>query len=179
MKQPVRSFSIGLFTAGLIMLIGVYFFDTPSNEAEQVASDEMIPALEEEGYHVLTESEYISLSVNDGNNSDSTDSDENTASEESGDGESGDQDTEESQEDGSEEYNTTEEGTETTYTLNIEQGMDSATICSLLAENDIIDDADEFSRYLKEEGYGLYIQIGEHELSSDMSFYEIAELIAN
>ncbi|UJL48363.1 hypothetical protein KFZ58_10425 [Virgibacillus sp. NKC19-16] len=179
MKQPVRSFSIGLFTAGIIMLIGVYFFDTPSNDAEQLPSDEMIPALEEEGYHVLTESEYISLSVNDGNNNESSDSDESTATGETEDDESEDQNTEESQEDGSEEDDTTDEDSETSYTLNIEQGMDSATISSLLAENDIIDDADEFSQYLNEEGYGVYIQIGEHELSSDMSFYEIAELIAN
>ncbi|WP_373892822.1 hypothetical protein ACUL41_08935 [Virgibacillus natechei] len=173
MKQPVRSFSIGLFTAGLIMLIGVYFFDTPSNEAEQLPSDEMIPALKEEGYHVLTESEYISLSVNDGSDNGSSDSNGDNTSEESE-----DQDTEETQEDGSED-DTTDEDTETTYTLNIEEGMDSATISASLAENDIIDDADEFSQYLNEEGYGVYIQLGEYELSSDMSFYEIAEQIAN
>lgn len=172
MKQPVRSFSIGLFTAGVIMLIGIYFFDMPSNEAEQLSNEDMIPALEGEGYHVLTESEYISLSVNDENNSDT---DENST-EEIEDDVSEDQDnTEENQEDESED----DTMDENTYTLNIEQGMESTAISSLLAENNIIDDADEFSQYLNEEGYGLYIQIGEHELSSDMSFYEIAELIAN
>ncbi|MBY7143369.1 hypothetical protein KFZ56_09965 [Virgibacillus sp. NKC19-3] len=174
MKQPVRSFAIGLFTAGLIMLIVVYFFDPPSNETKPLSSDEMISTLEEQGYHVLTESEYISLSVNDGSNSN-----EDTLSEESESDESENQDAEETDENGSEEDNTTDVDTETSYTLNIEEGMDSGTISSSLAENDIIDDAAEFSQYLNEEGYEEYIQIGEHEVSSDMSFYEIAEHIAN
>ncbi|MBP1971772.1 hypothetical protein J2Z83_003927 [Virgibacillus natechei] len=155
MKQPIRSFSIGLFTAGVIMLVGVYFFETPNDTEQLPVVDEMIPAVEEEGYRVLTESDYISLSVNEDNNEDDQ------------------EDTEETEEDESEEEN------EHSYTLTIEPGMPSSDIGPLLVENQIVDDADDFNQYLDEEDYSLYIQLGEYDLSSDMSFYEIAEVIAN
>jgi len=52
------------------------------------------------------------------------------------------------------------------------------TVSKLLLDHQIIDDAEKFNRYLEVEGYAPYIQIGEHELTSDMSYYEIAEKIA-
>lgn len=56
--------------------------------------------------------------------------------------------------------------------------MASSDISALLAEQNIIDNASEFNRYLDEHEYSLYVQIGTFEVSSDMSFYEIAERIA-
>src|SRR5690625_4915493 len=67
MKQPIRFFSIGLLIASVIMLI-VYIIDDPStiqSNENDLNTDEMIQALEVEGFHVLSSSEYIKLSVGD------------------------------------------------------------------------------------------------------------------
>ncbi|WP_205599198.1 hypothetical protein [Oceanobacillus halotolerans] len=183
MKQPIRAFAIGLFTAGFIILI-VFFFtnqsDTPS--AEELATEEMIDAIENEGYRVITETEYITMSVNKENNShpkeeDKNESDKNKDEEEdkTNDDTSDQKEDEESEEEDEE----SEVSSERTYTLEIESGMPSSEIGTILEENNIIDDGNEFTQYLEEEEYTLLVQIGEHEVSSDMSFYEIAETITN
>ncbi|OZU90666.1 hypothetical protein CIL03_02160 [Virgibacillus indicus] len=61
--------------------------------------------------------------------------------------------------------------------MTIESGMPSSSISDALAENNIIDDAEEFNQYLQDEEYSLKVQLGSFDLSSDMSFYEIAEAI--
>ncbi|RLL48529.1 hypothetical protein D8M04_02010 [Oceanobacillus piezotolerans] len=63
--------------------------------------------------------------------------------------------------------------------MSIKPGMLTSEISSLLEENNIIEDAFEFDQYLNENDYSLYVQLGEYTLTSDMSFYEIAETIAN
>ncbi|WP_010650883.1 endolytic transglycosylase MltG [Oceanobacillus massiliensis] len=63
--------------------------------------------------------------------------------------------------------------------MTISPGMASSDISSLLAENQIIQDASEFNSYLDEHDYSLQIQIGSYELTSDMSFYQIAERLAH
>jgi len=60
MKHLLRSFAAGLFSAGVIMLAAYYFSE---ESREELTADEMIPIVEEEGYHVLTSDEYISLAV--------------------------------------------------------------------------------------------------------------------
>ncbi|GAB3051069.1 hypothetical protein [Virgibacillus ainsalahensis] len=178
MKQPVRSFAIGLFTAGMVMLIGIYFFETRENNADQLSIDEMIPAIETEGYRVLTESEYISLSVNGGNDSEASNAMEKTEDTEEEPDENEDSEDETVKENNSEDEQA-EEDSVTTYMLDIVPGMDSSDISSILDENEIIDDTESFIQYLNEHDYSMYIQIGEFELSDDMSFYEIAEKITN
>ena len=186
MKHSVRSFSIGLFTAGIIMLIGIYFLDDPK-QAEGTAVEEMIPLVEEEGYRVITEEEYISLSVNDG----ASESSENSASENTKSATDGSENTdnEEKSNEAETRYEETDSNDEAkaeavdkqaeviNYTLEIESGMASSSISSTLADNDIIDDAAEFNQYLQDQDYSLKVQIGSYDLSSDMSFYEIAEAI--
>src|SRR5699024_12789086 len=74
MKQPIRYFSIGLLTASLIILIVISFFEKGDQQQSEGSVDEMIATLTDEGYHVLSSSEYISLSVT-GETEDREDSD--------------------------------------------------------------------------------------------------------
>jgi hypothetical protein len=168
------------------MLIGFYFFGSESAQTKELTVDEMVPLVEEEGYRIISEEDYISLSVKNDNISgneeeaeeeteestdDSEDSEDN-ADEEDNNREDNDSDGESEEEEENE-----EEEEITTYTLNIESGMTTSEFSSLLEDNDIIDDAAEFNRYIEDEDYSQRVQIGEFELTSDMSMYEVAEAI--
>lgn len=165
MKQTVRSFSIGLFAAGLIMLIVYYFFDEPSIDLTKIETNELIDHLEENGYRIVTEEEYISISVADTNNK---------KSEEDKKKDEGNSDSELTEEDAVSDDETDIE----TKIIAIEPGMaTSAQVSALLADKDIIDDADEFNQYLLEHGYSFLIKAGVYEFGKDMSFEEIAEIL--
>ncbi len=63
MRSPIRAFSLGLFAAGLIILISSLFFNTSEKRAEEYPVDDMINIMKDEGYRVMSESEYIALSL--------------------------------------------------------------------------------------------------------------------
>ncbi|MGY0692912.1 hypothetical protein ACW2QC_09015 [Virgibacillus sp. FSP13] len=175
MKQPIRSFSIGLFTASLILLIVFLFIDDSKNNTDDIAADDMIEALKEDGYRVLSESEYISLSVNDNGKDTTEEEKEEQPATEQKDNEKAEK--EENKADDNSKEEKKEKEAKKTYTITIKSGMASSEISNLLVENDIIDDADEFSQYLEKEGYAKKVQLGKFKVSSDMSNYEIAEEI--
>jgi len=180
MKQPIRYFSIGLLTASLIILIIVSFFDKSDNHASEGSVDEMIATIKDEGYHVLSSSEYISLTVAEVPEEDNdvdADETENNATEDSNEAQT-ENDPEVEDSDDTEVEDTEESVEANEYTLTIEPNMLGPTISQLLEDNNIIDDADEFNRYLESEGYAPYLQLGDHDVSSDMTLYEIAEVIA-
>ncbi|WP_430785254.1 hypothetical protein VBD025_10670 [Virgibacillus flavescens] len=156
MKQPVRAFSIGLFTAGIIFLAIVLYFEKDQEEST-MSKENMITDLEKNGMQVLTQDEYISLSVND---------------------ESKDKDNEESKEP-EKEPEKEQESEVKTYTLTIEPGLASSSISSILEDNGIIESASEFNDYLEQNDYSQYVQIGEFELTSDMTMNQVAETITN
>lgn len=168
MKQSVRSFSIGLFTAGIIVLVVFYFFDSSAKNATQMTTDEMISAIKEDGYYVMTESEFISASVNKDNN------EQAKANQKTGqnktDEESAVLDTEKPD-------NQKNEKEVKNYTIAIESGMAPSTVSDLLVEQEIIKDASLFNQFLEENDYVQRVQIGEFQLSSDMSLDEIAQAI--
>ncbi|WP_099158512.1 endolytic transglycosylase MltG [Virgibacillus ndiopensis] len=174
MKQPVRLFSIGVFATSIILLV-FYFFEDSKAKSNEMNTDEMITAIEEDGYRVITESEYISLSVNDKkeikDNKESTEKQEKDANTD----QKEDATSEKEKENEKEEETPAENEAVKKYTLKIESGMASSTISSRLAENGIIKDANEFTQYLEDEGYSTKIQLGEFELTSSMSSFEIAE----
>ncbi|WP_245975299.1 hypothetical protein [Oceanobacillus chungangensis] len=193
MKKTIRTFAIGLFTAGIIMVIGIFFFDSNSNTLDELSAEEMIPLIKEDGYHVLTSDEYISLSVKSENiNTDSEEKAENEATdkkevtktkepvkEETEKTQAANQSKKEKAET-KEETSTPEKKQEEkiiNYTLNIEPGMPASTITSVLADQGIIDDASEFNNYLDEHDYTLKVRMGTHKVTSAMSFYELAEAI--
>jgi len=188
MKQIYRSFSIGLFAAGIIMLFVYYFSGAPANTAEDMELEELIPLVEEKGHRVVTEEEYIALSVQSSNKEEKTEENSKKAeenkkdtkkekdNEDSAKNSKKDKDPEENKSDkkeGKDKEDKKDGPVE--YTLQISSGMASSEIGSILAEKDIIEDAQEFTDYLEEHEYSVRVKAGEHDVSSDMSFYELAE----
>ncbi|WP_010530997.1 hypothetical protein [Lentibacillus jeotgali] len=182
MKQIIRSFAFGLLTAGIV-LIGVYYVsDEPLPEAENIPAEKMIEIVESKGYHVLTNSEYISVSVESDNNDNSEGDNENTDNEDQQQTSSDESNSDEGNDNNNGQDNSSEntnENSPTTYTLTIESGVAPSEISQTLEDNGIIDDADAFTEYLEDEDYSELVQLGEFELSSDMDRYEIAETITN
>ncbi|MGX4669598.1 hypothetical protein JNUCC74_10325 [Cerasibacillus sp. JNUCC 74] len=186
MKQPVRVFAMGLLTAGVIML-GVYFFSNGNIQtADNLSDEELVTLIEEKGYHVLSDSEYVALSVDEQGATDSQDPQKEEqptskakAAEKTNDEQNRDKqkeaDNNKDQED--KEKDKEQEDKNKTYTLKIKSGMPSSDISDLLEENNIIDDASEFNKYLEKHNYSEKVQLGKFKVSSDMSLYEIAEAI--
>lgn len=186
MRQPVRSFAIGLFTAGVIMLIGFYLFDSSTKQAEDLPVDTMIPLIEDKGYHVMTEEEYISVSVTKDDANQKEKSKENTKTEEVVKGKEKETEKQKEKEKKKKETEKNNADKETSddkkddivkFTLNIESGMLSSSISELLEKNKIIDDGQKFNSYLEEHEYESKVQLGNFELNSEMTFNEIAEEI--
>ncbi|WP_044476921.1 hypothetical protein [Oceanobacillus massiliensis] len=63
MKHTVRSFSVGLLTSAVILLIVFYFIEEPVQSAKDMDAEKIIPLIEAEGYTVLSKEEYIELSI--------------------------------------------------------------------------------------------------------------------
>src|SRR5690625_2120340 len=64
MKQPIRYFSIGMLLATIIMFVTFILSDSDQTvRGEDQTIEAMIERIENEGYHVLTASEYISYPV--------------------------------------------------------------------------------------------------------------------
>lgn len=178
MKQPIRYFAIGLFTASVVLLIIVSFIGKSDNDAIELPIEEMTEILQKEGYHVLSSAEYITLSMNNEpeitENEEEKDSDQEKEKDEDKKEVDKDKDKDKDQDKEDE----PKESEVKKYKLIIEPNMLGPTISELLEEKNIIEDAEDFNRYLETEGYAEYIQLGEFELSSNMSNFEIAEKIA-
>lgn len=193
MKQPIRFFTFGLLTATVILLIIYLFIESPKDD-NLLSTEEMIKEIEQDGYHVLTKSEYITYSVvkdqieevdeddpeeeSDNNNEDNGKDDKKNKDKKDKDKKDKDKDKKDKDKGTNENEGSEKPEKEYTYTLSIEENMLGPNISDLLFENNIIDDATKFNKFLEDEGYSRYIQLGDFELSSDMSYEEIAEVIA-
>lgn len=62
-----------------------------------------------------------------------------------------------------------------TAKIEVVRGMRSEQICILLQDAGIIEDAEDFNRYLIENGYADEMRIGKFELNSKMSYERIAK----
>src|SRR5699024_4916460 len=70
MKQYIRTFSVGLFIASLILFITFLMCNSSINNRGNVSDEEMVERLEDSGYRAVTESEYISVAVQQDKNKD-------------------------------------------------------------------------------------------------------------
>lgn len=199
MRSPIRAFSLGLFAAGLIILISSLFFNTSEKRAEEYPVDDMINIMKDEGYRVMSESEYIALSLQKDDeqqkaNEDTEKTDKDDKQDQAKDDQTTDSKDNSKKETDKKEDNTKDKTSEdektdkkddkkddkdkvVTYTLKIESGMPSSTIGDLLEENKVIKDGSKFNKYLEDEGYSLKIQLGNFKVNSDMTFNEIAKLL--
>ncbi|MHA6250968.1 hypothetical protein [Oceanobacillus sp. CAU 1775] len=182
MKHFVRSFAVGLIAAGLIMLLVFYIFEDTNSDELAYSTDEMISLIEDEGFRVITDKEYISYTVTSAqqsNGESSEQADENDSEEENS-NDSSEEAADETEETVEEEETEVEvEENTSSVVINIPSGMPSLDISRLLESENLISDAEEFNDYLQQNDYALRIQLGEHELSTDMSFYQIAEALTN
>ncbi|RFA36401.1 hypothetical protein CAI16_05110 [Virgibacillus dokdonensis] len=191
MKQPIRLFGIGLLTAGIIML-GVYFITNGSTQtADSLSDKELVALVEDKGYHVLTNSEYVAVSVDEAKTTAAKNeeqpetkaksTEEDSKNKEENDKPKSDQDSKkdegQKEEKDKQKKDEKKEKDKKTYTLKIEEGKPSSDISEKLEKNGIIDEASKFNDYLEDNDYSKKVQLGEFKVSSDMSLYEIAEAI--
>lgn len=186
MKQPIRYFSIGLIFASVTLFVVYQFFDQPESTLEDVEIDTLIATMNDHGYHVMEESEYIKLSVlqasideeDDGSEQDSEedkkDQEKNEDTDKDDEKDSSEDDAQEDEEEVDEEV---DEPTTITYTITIEPDMLPSDVSKILQEQDIIDDASAFNQFLENEDYSRLIQIGTFDVSSDMNDHELAEAL--
>ncbi|HLS36167.1 MAG TPA: hypothetical protein VK061_08015 [Bacillota bacterium] len=192
MKLPLRFFGIGLLTASLVFALSLYFFKDKNSSLESESIENIAEFLEDKGYHVISQEDYIAYSVyeqkqqeqandeenndNDNNEDDINENDENNTN----DNEENNNDSNENNEDSDDESDDDSNEKEVyTYTLTVEENMLAPDISRLLENNNIIEDARDFTDYLEDEDYSRYIQLGEHKLSSDMTYNELAEKITS
>lgn len=161
MKQFVRYFSFGLFLASLIIFIFYYYFDEPEIDASEISTDELIELVEEDGFRVITEEDYIRYTVN---------SDQENP-------ESNEKDEEEPKKDNEDKKDENKDVVK--YTLKVKPNTMPHEVILLLEEKKIIKDAEAFAKFMEKENYSPYIQQGEFDLNSEMSEVEIAKTITN
>lgn len=207
MKLPIRFFGIGLLTASVIFSISVYFFNDQGTNLEEVSIDDLSSYLETQGYHLVTQEQYISLAVKEReeqvkNNEEESTSDKSDDKNEKEDNSEKDAEknsdekpdeksdnkkkdskdkSEENKDDNKKKDNKKKDNKKKVYkyTLKVEPNMLGPTVSKLLEDNKIIKDADAFTKYLEDNDYSRFIQLGEHELTSEMTHYEIAEKITS
>src|SRR5690625_190528 len=165
MKLTLTFFGNGLLNESFFILISYYIFKPNQSTAHTV--DEMIASLEDEGYRIITEDEYISFTLNEKDNNAEKTEDEEKNDEQ--------KDTSKDKKDGKDKKKKKKKDKKKTYTIEIDENTLPSTISERLEENGIIDDAMKFNQYLEDKDYSPYIQIGKYKLSSDMSRKEIAE----
>ncbi|MCF3941776.1 endolytic transglycosylase MltG [Oceanobacillus alkalisoli] len=188
MKHTVRAFSVGLIAAGLILLAVFYLFGHGNEGAAEYSTEELIEKIEEEGLRVVSEEEYISITLGNNESNENEDEAEETETEETEDSaeiETANQDSEENDEEETESEEEKEdeaeeeEETPSPVVITVEPGMATSYISDLLEEEGLIDDAAAFNEYLIDNDYSLRVQMGDHELEHGLSEYEIAEQLTS
>lgn len=190
MKQPIRYFSIGLIVASLALFVVYKFIDKPQENVDSVEIETLISTINDHGYHVMEESEYIRLSVLQ-DSMDDEDEDNNKKDDDKKkdtDKEKEDKDTDKKEEkdkdkedenkdkDDDKEKDEKEEST-VKYSIKIDPDMLPTDVSNLLEEKNIIKDASKFNTFLEDNDYSQLIQIGTFDVSSDMSQEEVAKVI--
>src|SRR5690625_2460426 len=63
MRIPSRYFSIGLLTASIVLLIMFLITDDGGQAIEEYSVEELSEAIEDKGYRVITQDDFISFSM--------------------------------------------------------------------------------------------------------------------
>ncbi|WP_227994942.1 endolytic transglycosylase MltG [Oceanobacillus sp. CFH 90083] len=201
MKQHVRAFAVGLLTSGALLLAIYLFGNQSSGNLADTEPDELISVLEDRGYAVLTQDEYIAYIVgradpeeaetdsdadeaaeadanNDAEENESTDEDEE-ASEENGSDEESNENAEgnNNNSDGNEDEEVSEESDVIEVEITLEDGAPPSTISNALEDAGLIDDAWDFNDFLEDNDLSGSVKPGTYEINSEMSFSEIGDII--
>lgn len=188
MRLPIRFFSIGLFTAGILSL-GFYFLTDSSKESiENVAVEDMIAQVEENGYRVITEDEFISFSMymdtmkeeeaqTASAKTDKEKEEQKSKEEETDTKKKDDKEKEKDTKKKEKKEDKTDKVTKTKFT--IKKGDVTQDIADTLVDKKILSkgERDKFIKYLEDNDYSPYIQLGTFEVTSEMSIKELAETV--
>lgn|SRR5699024_3640261 len=200
MKQSVRFFAIGLMTSAILMFGYFAIFDK-SAAVENIPVEELIAQIEEDDYRVISEEDFISFSLMDkdeveANAKEKADkekkSDKKEETTKSSDDKSSKDNDKKKQDKKSDKDKDADKSKEKSdkkkkkdkdsdkpkkVTFTTEPGVVTEDIAEILYDKKVIDDKRKFEDYLEDNGHSAYIQIGKFEVTTDMSFKEIAEVI--
>jgi len=168
MKHFLRVYALGLLTATLVFTIYYLFFNEPEIQfvEEELSEAEMITTLEAFGYYIYEDDPLESI---DEEEIESTQPEQDEVNDEIPE-----------VNDENEIVDSVDENelSNDSFILTIEEGMTITEVADILILEEIIEDRDELANYLIENDYGTNIQIGEFELTKDMSLAEVVETIA-
>jgi hypothetical protein len=179
MKTTLRSFSIGILTA--TFLLGITYLlqdDQDSDSSDKLTVDRATNFLEEEGFKVVDNQEWITLNETVESQKNQQKEDTTTEEENQKDTETNDSTNTTDKEENNNENEAKPENS-SPISIEIETGMTTYDVAALLSNSKLIEDETEFINYLEEHDYSRYIQIGTFEIKQGMSHYEIAEVITN
>ncbi|GEN46540.1 endolytic transglycosylase MltG [Alkalibacillus haloalkaliphilus] len=158
------AFSLGVIVTTLIITV-VYFNEAEGEqEVANVEANEHVSI--EEAHELLEEEGHIIMSQSDMDQFEQLEEDYKDLKEQLDDYEA-------------QEQLTDDQSDHKIYTLEIESGMSTHNIASVLEEESIIDDSDELVNYLTENEYSRAIQVGTYVVTSEMSHQQIAITITN
>lgn len=184
MKQTIRAFALGLFTASLIILVVLFATNGGKNTTSNLSTNEMITSLKNDGYRVMTESEYISLSVQydeartEENEKKQAEHEEKRQEIEGETKDKKDDKAKSQDKDKDKEKSKDKEKEDVrTVTIKVESGMPPSKISDRLESEGVIDDARKFDEYLEKNDYVKYIQLGEHKVETNMTQEEVAKAL--
>lgn len=173
MKQAIRYFSLGLLLS-VLLLYGYQFFNK-EDRAASFSEEELIDLVEDEGYHVITNEEYITYSLNKETPEEKKEEgskEEKSKKEDKKDKKKDEDDDKDKDEDEDEDKD--EEIVKAS--IKVKENTYSPEIADMLKDEKIIDDSDKFAKYMDDNDYSDYIQLGTFKVDSDMSMKELAKV---
>src|SRR5699024_5126520 len=186
MKQAIRYFSLGLLLS-VLLLYGYQFFNK-EDRAASFSEEELIDLVEDEGYHVITNEEYSTYSLNKdenitkkenkeetGKKEETTNSEEKEKQEEKKKEDKDDDKKEEKSDDNEDEED--EEDEVVKASIKVDENTYTPDIADKLIDKKIIDkdEGDKFIEYIEDNDYSDYIQLGTFKVDSEMSMKDLAE----
>jgi hypothetical protein len=175
MKHSLRFFSLGLFVAAVLLFFYTLIFDKADSA---MSTEDLIGSVEAEGYRVVPEEEYIAFTLQRDK--------EKEAVQISKQQEKPEEKKKESNTPKKEEKSTAKDNEKKKpenkvkkATFTTKEGVVSQDIGDMLVDNGIIkkNERTKFLNYLDDNGYSEKVQLGKFNVSSDMSFKELAEVI--
>src|SRR5699024_3584215 len=167
MKQAIRYFSMGLLLS-VLLLYGYQFFNK-EDRAASFSEEELIDLVEDEGYHVITNEEYITYSLNkdeteknqEASNSEEKEKQEDIKKEKQE--KKKKEDTNNDKKEEKSEENEDEEDEEDDVvkaSIKVDENTYTPDIADKLIDKKIIDkdEGDKFIEYIEDNDYSDYIQ---------------------
>jgi len=158
MKHTIRAFALGLATATALLTF-TYYQTIGQTESKAITDQKAIQHLEDQDYHVLSQTAFENLRQKE--------------TEEPPTQDSSTKEKEQNQKDEESKQKTKPKS----FSLTINPGMPTSSISDKLEQADIIKDQAAFEVFLKDQDFSRSIQIGTYKLNSDMTIETIAKKI--